>query len=503
MPIDGSIPLAALGQQYRVDPMAVAQGFGQLQNQRENTNALIAEREAATEQKRAAVEKAQREAADDAAFKDAILTSKDMTPEQFVEHVRVHAPGSYMSVQKAVTEYQDKAASAKKATAEAASASATAALHQQEFIAHSAYQIQQSDYNPVVVNAVLNGVVEQFPEWKGHADQIRQIAATQGKAALAQAVDSFITPETTKTVSEQQNVEAQIPGNKADSAVKAQVAAGTKNGMTPAQQATDRREGQRIALEKQKADTAATDVTQLTPEGLDAAAQMFAKTGQLPALGMGDKSTRKQIINRAAALMPGLDLASAKADYGANTDSLKNITKTLDTLSSFEATAGKNLDQFLSLASKVPDTGVPWLNMPMRVVNNKMVGDTNVAAFNAARDVALREIARVTNDPKLSGVLSDSARAEVSALSPQNATFAQIKAVAKVLKQDMANVHTSMSDQRDAIQSRIAKADTPAAKEPVSDLIYAKDPQGNVHQAKAGTPLPSGWVQVKRPGGGA
>ena len=66
-------------------------------------------------------------------------------------------------------------------------------------------------------------------------------------------------------------------------------------------------------------------------------------------------------------------------------------------------------------------------------------------AVEAARSVALREIARVTNDPKLTGALTDSARSEVSGLSPTNATFAQIKKVATILQQDMANVHRGLS----------------------------------------------------------
>lgn len=249
------------------------------------------------------------------------------------------------------------------------------------------------------------------------------------------------------------------------------------------------------ATEAQAA-SAAGDKTDLTPEGLDAAAMMFAKTGQLPALGMGDKTTRKAIINRAAVMVPGLDVASAKADYGANQNSLKNITGTLDTLSAFEKTSGKNLDQFLALADKIPDTGVPWLNVPVRMLNDKMVGSENQAAAQAARDVALREIARVTNDPKLSGVLSDAARKEVSSLSPTEATFGQIKAVAKVLKQDMANVHQSMTEQQAAIQNRIKLGGPASTPPPQTGMIEAKDAQGNIHHAPAGTPLPAGWTLV-------
>lgn len=275
---------------------------------------------------------------------------------------------------------------------------------------------------------------------------------------------------------------ARIPGLQAQGAMNAQIAAGMQGGLTPDQMAhlgieranaveSARHNKAQEGVEYKKLDQQQNDTTQLTPAGLDAAASMFAKTGQLPALGMGDKTTRKQIINRAAALMPGLDIAASKADYTANASSLQNVTRTLDTLTAFENTAGKNLDQFLALAAKIPDKGSPWINAPLRTLNKQVVGDANQAAFEAARDVALREIARVTNDPKLSGVLSDSARQEVSGLSPKDATFAQIKAVAQTLKQDMANVHSSLSDQQSAIQSRIKGS---GGKTPTAEELIAK-----------------------------
>lgn len=195
----------------------------------------------------------------------------------------------------------------------------------------------------------------------------------------------------------------------------------------------------------------------MIPSGtaLDIAAQRYNDTGDLPAMGMGSAgaAARVAVMNRAAEMNPTVSLARNKAIYKADSANLSNLQKTEGTLSAFEKTAGKNLDQFLSLADKIPDTGVPWLNQPVRAVNSKLLGDADQAAFNAARDVALREIARVTNDPKLSGVLSDAARKEVSSLSGSDATFAQIKAVAKVLKQDMANVHAGINDQIDTVKT--------------------------------------------------
>lgn len=262
-------------------------------------------------------------------------------------------------------------------------------------------------------------------------------------------------------------------------------------GRAEAAQRETERHNRAVEAETAKKDAAAaSDVTQLTPEGLDAAAMMFAKTGQLPALGMGDKTTRKAIINRAAVMVPGLDVASAKADYDANRKSLDNIAGTLDTLESFSKAAGKNLDQFVELAKNLPDSGVPWANTPLRLLNDKLVGAEWAPAVNAARAVATREVARITGDPKLKGVLSDAARHEVDQLVPGDITFAQLKRVIPVIRRDMENVHGSLTEQKTAIQGRI-KLGQSSSQGQSGGNITVTAPDGSVHafatQAQADT----------------
>jgi hypothetical protein len=203
--------------------------------------------------------------------------------------------------------------------------------------------------------------------------------------------------------------------------------------------------------------TPSDDVTELTPEGLDAAALNYAKTGMLPPLGMGDKTTRKQIINRAAAMMPGLDIASAKADYGANQSSLTALQKQRDALGAFEETAIKNLDVFLAAAKNIPDMGSPLLNRPLRALNERVLGGVELSAYNTARRTVIPEFAKILANPGLSGQLSDSARHEIEDVISGNATLAQTIAAASVLKQDTENRRRSYDDQIAGIRARLAK----------------------------------------------
>lgn len=212
---------------------------------------------------------------------------------------------------------------------------------------------------------------------------------------------------------------------------------------------------------------------QITPDDIKREGEIFARTGTMPNLGMNGKEVKQAVMHasndfsRANGMSPS-DVVAMRAAYSGDKASLSKFQASRDNIASFEKTAGKNLDQFLSLAGKIPDTGIPWLNTPIRELDQKLVGSENMAAVNAARAVATNEIAKVTAGGGLSSVLSDAARKEVKDYNPANATFAQTKAVAKVLKQDMENRRTSMDETLADIKSRIGggsgTSDTSAPK---------------------------------------
>lgn len=231
--------------------------------------------------------------------------------------------------------------------------------------------------------------------------------------------------------------------------------------------------------------------TNLTPEALSKMAEMFATTGTMPTLGMGKAAAamRSKIINQAAKDYPNVQFATNQAAFQANKASLNSLQKNYDAVTAFEETAGKNLNTFLQTAGKIVDTGVPWLNKPLRALDMKLLGSSDQAAANAARTTALTEIAKVLNSANATGVLSDSARREVEQLIGGDATMKQVVAAANILKQDMGNRKQSYQEQIKAINNRISGKQEEA---PIG-TIKARDPQGNLHEAPAGTSLPAGW----------
>jgi hypothetical protein len=234
-----------------------------------------------------------------------------------------------------------------------------------------------------------------------------------------------------------------------------------------------------ISLQTQDAKTAAMG---LTEDDYRREGEKYAITGVMPPMGMGSNGRGKimhyaQEFSRQSGLSPR-DLAVAQASFSGDKASLGKFQAQRDQIVSFEQTAQKNLDQFIGLAGKIVDTGSPWLNLPMRSLSEKLVGSTAMAAVNAARTVANNEIAKVTSGGGLGGVLSDSARHEVEAYNPKDATLAQTLAVAKVLKTDMANRHQSMDATLGEIRGRIGTsgqtAPAAAAAAPQAGTIRVK-----------------------------
>lgn len=236
-------------------------------------------------------------------------------------------------------------------------------------------------------------------------------------------------------------------------------------------------------------DIAAAD---LTPDALNMMADNFATKGIMPPLGMGKAATelRRKIINRAAERNP--DLAGNQAAYTANLQSLTSLQKQRDAIGAFEQTAMKNIDLFLKTVKPIIDTGSPWLNQPFRTAVRTGAGDPHFLAFQAARRVAVNEIAKITSNPNLSGALSDSARHEVESFIPENATAKEIVAVMNILKQDVGNRVQSMDEQIGAIKNRISpRASRDEIPNPIVDSVKTttvkmRAPNGQVKDIPAG-----------------
>lgn len=174
-----------------------------------------------------------------------------------------------------------------------------------------------------------------------------------------------------------------------------------------------------------------------SPEAKEALADQWAQTGKPPSLGRAGSQYLPEIASIMAQRHPGVNLAQMGADFGANSHALTDLTKREATTGAFEATAEKNLDNFLRAAQAVPDWGNQTLNGLARYMSEKG-GNPAMSAFRAAHEAASSEASKVLSGALGAGAVSDSGRHAAEMMLNPNATIEQQVAAVKMLRQDMA-----------------------------------------------------------------
>jgi len=210
---------------------------------------------------------------------------------------------------------------------------------------------------------------------------------------------------------------------------------------------------------------------QWDPDAVEMAAQAFAVTGKMPQLGLGNQPLRKQIGERAAQILKekaggsatGLStLAGNEASYGADKGALNKLQANREMIGAFEGTAQKNIKVLEDAMSKIPDTGSPLLNKPVRSFQTTIAGDPAMSAFHTALQTVQVEAARILTTVGGAGQLSDTARKELQDIIQGNATIPQMRASLATLRKDFANRLSATDEQIQGIKARFGGATTPA-----------------------------------------
>lgn len=221
-------------------------------------------------------------------------------------------------------------------------------------------------------------------------------------------------------------------------------------------------------------------------DALDFAANNYRLSGQMPPDLARSPGTVTAVIRRAAEMdknAGGTGIAGNKVDLEANKKSLDNLQKQFDSVNAFETTAGKNIDMALQKAAAIPDLGARFANIPVRMINEKMLGTQQMAEFRTAMATAQTEAAKVLNSSNASGVLSDSARHELEDITNGNLPLNAMKGQWSVIKQDMQNRHDSYQQQINDIHARI-KGQSSGQPQPAATggTVKMKAPNGQTKE---------------------
>jgi hypothetical protein len=203
----------------------------------------------------------------------------------------------------------------------------------------------------------------------------------------------------------------------------------------------------------------------LTSQGLDTAAMMYAKTGTLPPMGMGPAGAkiRTAVINRAASYdadtgkftsTEPVDVASAQAGFKADQAALSQLQKNMSAVEAFAGTAKRNGQLLLDMLKELPDTGSSLLNTPFRATS-KAFGSEDMARFNTFRQSLQNEYARIITNPTLTGTMTDTARKEMETVLNPGATVGQLRAALDALSAEAENRRSSFAEEIANVKARI------------------------------------------------
>jgi hypothetical protein len=391
------LPLAFQAQPV-ANPLQMAMAAQQFQAQRENMLGLREQREAVAEGRRMQNEQRQN------AMNDQASLDRAVKPGAGLDEILAGLPGHmHAGVTKQWTEANEAADKARKAKAEAATTEA-------DYLGTLAATVKSYNYDPQAAGIVLSHAKSQ-----GH--DVSQIEALlqNDPSKLQSVVDSMIqaSPKQREladkekgTASTVANQQAALPGIVADSAVKAQVAAGTKNGMTPQQQATDKHEAQRIGLEQQrlnveKAKPGAAGGVSMSDDAIDYAAAQVRIVGQNSGvLTRLNDDDRKRILNRVADQAKAIGQSPAatvqrQAAYKSDAAALTKMQTMRAAAESFESKAVQQAKIVSDLSKAVGRTKFPIVNAAIMGGKINLSGDKDAQLLVNAITTFSSEYAKI------------------------------------------------------------------------------------------------------------
>lgn len=190
--------------------------------------------------------------------------------------------------------------------------------------------------------------------------------------------------------------------------------------------------------------------------------------------------------------------AAEQQEYRGNSLAVGNVLKDLASIRPYKEMLDKNVDIAANLADKAIATDSKWANKKINWLKQNATDNPDVAEYLAQMTIVQTEAARVLNNPRLVGQLTDAARHEmqevISGDMPLNAT----KRVLKRIQNDGANRVNAMVKERDTLLKKGATGEATAS--PAAPPAAGPKP-GDVQQGyrfKGGNPADQkNWDKVQ------
>ena len=213
-------------------------------------------------------------------------------------------------------------------------------------------------------------------------------------------------------------------------------------------------------------------------DALDDMAWKYIETNNLPYRkgkgGQGDPNTA--IITRAGEIARSLkmspqELAAQPAQFKANAQALNQNTKSIASIEPFNDMVKKNGQILKDLSAAAKGTGSPWANKSLNWLSTHPSSDPAQSKMLGQMLLFQSEVAKVTQNPNLTGQLTDTARAEVQKVINGEMSPETIGQMVDLLSADGDRRVASLYDQQAKLQGKLTgKGAAPAASSQVMSL---------------------------------
>jgi hypothetical protein len=199
---------------------------------------------------------------------------------------------------------------------------------------------------------------------------------------------------------------------------------------------------------------------ELTPEAKEQAARSYNATGKVPSMYKDHKS-RVEIMNLGAslALKDGQSLASMpgrQQEFKANSSALTQNTKDLTAIGPYNEMLEMNANIAIDLAKKAIATNSKLANRPINWIRQNAGDNPYVAEFLAQTQIVSTEAARVLNNPRLVGQLTDSARHEMQSVINGDMPLQSFTRVLQRMQADGRNRVTAMEHEHVSLIKKLS-----------------------------------------------
>jgi len=191
----------------------------------------------------------------------------------------------------------------------------------------------------------------------------------------------------------------------------------------------------------------------LSQDAVDNAAAFYILNGRMP-IGMAriGQAAIEAIQNRAGEMtskmgMTPQEFAAAGPIAKQKMGALLALEKQRNAIQSFEGMLDLNIDILKQLSAKVERTGSPYANKPILWLREHAQGDPDVAEYLFQVNTASTEIARILQNPNMTGQLTDTGRQEIQEVVSGNLNPQQLDRVLTRAQNDARN-RSSMLDKQ-------------------------------------------------------